>query len=82
MSKICEVEIPRKRFYEKTQIQSPTTLNSYCRWLGIPPGLRYFSQKQYDLLIDLWNWCRKGGRYLDYPRLYELTEENNQNGNA
>lgn len=50
----------------KLGIRSRTTLTDYCNLLSIPPGVRYFTQGEFEQLQQLRAWCERGRRKGDY----------------
>jgi hypothetical protein len=48
-------------------IKSRVTLNSYCNYLRIPAGVRYFTEAEYALILKLREWVLRGYRICDFP---------------
>ncbi len=43
-----------------------TSLNNYCNALGIPCGLRYFTESEFQRLVDLRAWTLRGCKISDF----------------
>jgi hypothetical protein len=48
------------------QIKSRVTLNSYCNYLRIPAGVRYFTHDEYKQIEKLRHWVLRGYRISDF----------------
>lgn len=61
-----QVKITRQEAMLQLGVNSRTTMNDYCNCLGLPVGLRWFTEKEFSELKDLRAWCERGGRKKDY----------------
>lgn len=65
-SHITERTYTRKETLDAFGLKSKATLTKYCKVLGIPLGLFYFTEVEYRKLELLHKWRLRGGRYRDY----------------
>jgi hypothetical protein len=47
-------------------IKSRVTLNTYCNYLRIPSGIHYFTQAEYEQIVNLRRWVLRGYRISDF----------------
>jgi hypothetical protein len=50
----------RAEVREKMGVRSRSTLNAYCNYLKIPRRLKFFSQAQYEQIMELRRWVLQG----------------------
>lgn len=56
----------REKTLTKLGLRSRTTLVKYCQTLGIPKGLHYFTEQEFEQMKVLKNWRDRGGRFADF----------------
>jgi hypothetical protein len=50
----------------KLELSSKTTLVKYCKTLGIPRGLHFFTEEEFKQMQSLRQWRERGGRFDDF----------------
>jgi hypothetical protein len=63
---VSNITYSRVEAREKLALRSPTTLVKYCKILGIPRGLHYFTEQEFGQMQALKQWRDRGGRFNDF----------------
>ncbi len=71
MMLVDQVKITRQEAMLQLGVNSRTTMNDYCNCLGLPAGLRWFTEEEFCELKKIRAWCERGGRKKDYFKYKE-----------